>query len=693
MTGRTDTRSYRGLSALLLVLATVVVLVGWAGLHYVRRRLIASTAENVLLAAVDIAGSLDQTLYDRVLQVRMTAESTVIRRGSPQEITRYLSALRDLDPFYLWLGVTDASGEIVAATTPISVGVRWGERPWFRELRTADTGLRDAHTSIAIASPLRDEGGRFSGVLAAHIGLGALQRSWLRTVHAMRDRWGAWIDWQFLTPSGDIIDADLHRGRPAGLPDALLARLGAATGKTTGYIEETGTVTSYARTQSYLGYPGLGWTVIVRGDKSKILAPVDRAVRTLVVIGGLMVGPVFGLLLWSVRRLRVEWLDARAATTRARRAEAEQRGREEQVRAIVETASDAILTTDARGRIETANLACGRMFGYASGELARASLGMLVPGMGEEGSVGGGAMFPALRLGVGGGAEFAARHRDGGEFPVEIGVSPVPLAGRTVFTAIVRDVSARRLADTQAREHQATLAHALRVSSLGEMAAGLAHELHQPLTAIWSYAIAGSEEVRGGRDDSSHVVDILGRIEAEAQRAGAITRRLRDFVRKAAPRLEPTDLADRVRNVVALMGPELARQRMVVACDLGAGGTRVLGDPVQLEQVLVNIVQNAVDAIREARCPRGRIRIGVAALSGGSVEVSVRDNGGGIPDGVADRMFDAFFTTKPQGLGMGLAISRAIIAAHGGRLWAEPDPGGGTIVRFVLSAERETDAV
>ncbi len=691
---------YRGLPLFLMGLAAVVVVAGWTALGYVRGQLVATAGESVLMAAVDIAGGLDLVLFDRFREIRTAAASPTLGQASPAELTRYLSTLKGADPFYLWLGVADTSGTVIAATTPVSIGVELSSRPWFRRLQAgAEAEIRDTYTSIAIAAPLRDEGGHFAGALLAHIGLGALQRIWLRTAYVLRDRWGSWIDWQILTPDGQVIDGDLRRRRPTRLPFTRAPAGTSAVVPASGYFEDVhpdsgaAVVTGYAQTLGYMDYPGLGWIVVVRVDRAGILTPVDRVVRALGVVGLVVVVPIFGLLLWSVRRLRVEWLEAREATARAVAAEAARQAREAQIRAIVETASDGIVTTDAVGRVESVNLAGERMFGYEPGMLATmpptTSLGALIPSLGESRSAAA-FEFPALRTGFGAsGGEFVARRRDGAEFPVELGVSAVRFQGRRVFTAIVRDISVRRRAETRAREHQSALAHALRVSSLGEMAAGLAHELHQPLTAIATYALAGSDELRAGAVNPSQVVEVLGRIEAEAHRAGAITHRLRDFIRKTVPRFEPTSLTERIRNVLGLMDAELVRCHVDVVCDLVPEGVRVHADRVQIEQVLVNLLQNAIDSIGDSERRDGRVWIRSARVPAGRVEVSVRDNGAGVSATVAERMFDAFFTTKPDGLGMGLAISRAIVESHHGRLWVVPDPGGGVTVSFVLPEYRE----
>lgn len=683
MGARSPRGRYRTLPALLAAGAAVVLGVGLTALRHVRGHLVASAGESLLLAAVDIGAAIDLAVSDRSRELRIAAASRVVRYGSADEVEAYLRAFREADPFYLWLGVTDATGKICAASSPVTLGVDLGRRPWFRTLRDRSVpSTRDVSTSIALALPLGTAGETFEGALVAHLGLGALQQVWLQTVYALRARFGSWIEWQLVTPDGELIDGAFRRRRATGLRP-ILASAGPGRAARTGYFEEVHpdlgmpVVTGFARSPAHQGYPGLGWTVIVRMDKRAILAPVDRVVRNLGAVGALIVMPLFGLLLWSVRRLRSEWLEAQEATARAQAAEAERRDRETQIRAIVETASDAIVTTDALGVIESINLAGERMFGYGGGDLVGRPIGTLIPRL--EG------------LGFEGGVEFTGRRQDGTEFPAEIGVGEVALPNRCLFTAIIRDVRARRQAEARVREHQAALAHLLRVSSLGELAAGVAHEINQPLTAIAGYALTGGEEVRSGTATPDQTAEVLEKIEAEARRAGAIVHRLRRLVDKTPPQRQPTSLGEAIRNVVRLMSGQLAQQRIQVHYEPAPDSLRVNADPLQLEQVLVNVLQNAVDSIRASGRADGRIWIRSAGTGDGRVETTVHDNGEGISADAGERMFDAFFTTKADGLGMGLAISRAIVEAHEGRLWATPGRDGGAIIHIALSEHVQED--
>jgi two-component system sensor kinase FixL len=687
---------YRTLPALLVAMAVIVLGLGWGALRFVRHRLVAAAGESLQLAAVDIASAMDLALYDRFRELRTAVSASVGRFGTPDEVSTYLRALHAADPGYLWLGKTDAAGRIEAATSNATIGVDVSARAWFRAVRaTGGADVRDGTTSVAITVPVVGVIGTFEGVVSAHVGFGALQGAWLRTVHVLRERWGTWIDWQFLTPDGELVDDGLGRSRSTARDMLGIEPRGGVLAA--GYVEgmdherQRPMVLGYAKTRGYMDYPGLGWTVIIRMDKAGILAPVDRIVGTLAALGGGAVVPLFGLLLWSVRRLRAEWLEAETATDRARAAEAERRARETEIRAIVETASDAIITTDAAGRIASINLAGERMFGYGAGELMGRPIGLLVPAL-DAGDDGHGPRWRTAMIDpdTGAGAELTGCRRDGTPLPIEMGVGEVALPERRLFTAVVRDVSARKLAEARAREHQATLAHVLRMSSLGEMAAGVAHELNQPLTAIASYALAGSEELRAGDGGRAAVMDVLEKIEGEARRAGSIVHRLRDLVCKVTPQREETRLAACIANVERIVRPLITKATIALECELPAADLRVYADPIQLEQVLINVVQNAIDSLRVSGRSDGRIRLRATRGDGGTVETTVSDNGAGVSAEVAERMFDAFFTTKPEGLGMGLAISRAVVEAHGGRLWATSNTGPGIIMHLSFPEYVET---
>jgi len=239
------------------------------------------------------------------------------------------------------------------------------------------------------------------------------------------------------------------------------------------------------------------------------------------------------------------------------------------------------------------------------------------------------------------------------------------------------------------REAQAELAHVTRVTTLGEVTASFAHELNQPLAAIVNNANACLGLLPNRRPDLDEVRDALADIVSDAERASAIIERVRRLAKRSAPERVPLQLVDVVDDVVALAAPESLARRVAIRTDVRADLPVVLGDRVQLQQVLLNLVVNGMDAMSTVDEPERRLEIrGRPDTHDGAqaVTISVQDRGVGLDPGKMERLFEAFYTTKPHGMGMGLAISRSIIEAHGGRLWAEPNRGAGATFSFRVPA-------
>ncbi|MEO8604741.1 MAG: chemotaxis protein CheB [bacterium] len=249
----------------------------------------------------------------------------------------------------------------------------------------------------------------------------------------------------------------------------------------------------------------------------------------------------------------------------------------------------------------------------------------------------------------------------------------------------LREGVAREQVEGQVRQHQTKLAHALRISTVGELASGLAHELAQPLSAIANGVEACARYVRSGKAKPPKLLALLDDASAEALRAGDIVEHLRGFIEKGKPQFERTDMREIARNVPRLLGHEIELEGIVLRLALGSNPLPILADRIQIEQVVVNLMQNAIEVIRETGGDNREIQLRTRSVEG-LAELTVRDSGGGVSAAAIDRLFEPFFTTKPQGLGMGLAISRSIIEAHEGRIWVErPSDGGpGTTVRFTV---------
>jgi len=262
----------------------------------------------------------------------------------------------------------------------------------------------------------------------------------------------------------------------------------------------------------------------------------------------------------------------------------------------------------------------------------------------------------------------------------------------------IEDITERKLAqetlqnnrdlkhfEEQVRQRQSEVSHAQRISTVGELASGLAHELNQPLSAVANSVEACARYVRSKRGDPKKLLALLEDASAEALRAATIVEHLRHFIEKGKPQFERADLGEITRHVPHLLAHELAKEEIVLNLKVPPQPLLIYADSIQIEQIMVNLMQNAIDAIREAPLQRREIELEVWTAKG-FAEVAVRDSGSGVASAASDRMFEPFYTTKAHGLGMGLAISRSIIEAHGGRIWvkARLDGARGTTVRLSL---------
>jgi len=369
---------------------------------------------------------------------------------------------------------------------------------------------------------------------------------------------------------------------------------------------------------------------------------------------------------------------------------------ESKIRAIVAAAADGIVTIDEGGCILSFNRAAQRIFGYSATEAIGQNVSILMPDPARNEHMG--YLQRYLQTGVpriiGTTRELVGRRKDGVTFPMELSVGEYHDGTTRGFVGIVRDIAGRKRAEEEADRHRLELARALRVGAMGELAAGLAHELNQPLSVVANTLEACTTRLRAGQARPGTLIRLIERATAEVVRTGEIVRHVRGLVQNREPRRERHDLRRLIEGVTPLLAGELKSHRVTLRLELGDRPLPVRVVRIQLEQVLLNLLQNAIDAIRLARGPRREIVVRAMKSAAGLVGVAVHDTGTGIAEGVAQRMFEPLFTTKRAGLGMGLAISRSIVEAHRGRLWVAPEergPGEATL-RFTLPLESERRA-
>jgi PAS domain S-box-containing protein len=247
-----------------------------------------------------------------------------------------------------------------------------------------------------------------------------------------------------------------------------------------------------------------------------------------------------------------------------------------------------------------------------------------------------------------------------------------------------RDITDRKWAEEELQRHHQELAHVIRLSTMGEMASGMAHEINQPLAALVSYCGTAIALVKALPAAPPQLRGILERASEQAQRAGDIIRHLREFVSKESDSKQPLDLDEVIKDINILLGSELKSSKVKLDHHLDGRGRKVMANKVQIEQVLVNLVRNSIEAIQSLPENTGKVMLKTQLLKDQSIEVSVIDNGPGVDAGMIGKLFNPFQTSKASGMGLGLSISRSIIEDHGGRIWADEQHQNGALFAFNL---------
>src|SRR4051794_8730577 len=373
--------------------------------------------------------------------------------------------------------------------------------------------------------------------------------------------------------------------------------------------------------------------------------------------------------------------------TDMKRAQIALQEREAHLRSVLETVPDAMIFIDSHGIMRSFSATAERLFGYTAAEAIGRNVCILMPSPYREQHDAYLSRYLAtgVRRIIGRGRVVVGQRRDGSTFPMELWVGEMISGERHSFTGFVRDLTERQETQQRLQELQAELIHMSRFTAMGEMASTLAHELNQPLTAVASYLngcrrlLDGSAHVHGLmlRDAIDHAAD-------QTLRAGQIIRRLRQFVARGESERHVENLAKLIEeaSALALVGVKETRVRVTFAFDPAVAF--VLADKIQVQQVILNLIRNATEAMQETSVRE--LTIATAQRDEDMAEISVLDTGPGIAPEIQAQLFQPFVTSKPHGMGVGLSISRTIIEAHGGRLWAESNPRGGTIFRLTLKA-------
>jgi len=350
---------------------------------------------------------------------------------------------------------------------------------------------------------------------------------------------------------------------------------------------------------------------------------------------------------------------------------------ETRLNAIVSMAPDGVVTIDDAGTIESVNPATEGLLGVTAGELVGRHFADVLPGLDL-------ATLPFR------GESNAVRH-DGVLLPVEIAVGAADLSDRRLAVAVVRDITQRKATEARLWQHHAVLANAARLSVSEKLATALAHQLNQPLAAVIGYTRAAQRLLKNGSEPMETIVEAMDKAVDQTIRCGEIIRRTREFLSSGELQPAPIFVLDLIQEAMHLATPQYTANDVTLQLSVPTDLPLVEVDPLQVEQVLVNLLTNALDAIVMAASPRREVLLSAAAVGRNWVAVTVRDSGPGIARDIVDRLFTAFTTSKANGMGMGLFIAKSIVEAHGGTMRIESSPGEGAAFAFTLPTATHHD--
>jgi len=587
----TDPRSYSWLPILLGVLTVATVTIGTIAFRYVETRMVATAGQTLAQTAAEVSDKLDRFLIERHGDVLMMAKTFSVQSHNPEFQSAYIAGVMTAYPDYLWIGATDARGQIVVASDPATLGRDYSAQPWFQAVRSGQGvhmgdvepfAVMGGPDAMAVTAPITGPRGEFLGVVTTRVGIPGLEKVMTRTLLAFRQREGFWgaLEYQFLTEQGiAFIDSDLdHKGlvnlKQLGLPSVLLSEQSAF-----GYVEEehlrrhVPVITGYARTTLARGgkFEGMHWTVLMRMDRRDVLAPIREVLWNLGLAGGAVVVPTFALLLWTVKRVRREYWHAQQERAIARDAEASLRKSEAHTRRIVELALDGFIGMDAAGFVIDWNLQAEQIFGWSRQEaIGRLLSATIIPPQYREAHEQGLRHFlatgegPMLNTRV----EITGCHRDGHEIPIELAISPsLGQGGVYTFNAFVRDISARKRTEQQARTHK--------------------DELQRLNEALDRRVQARTQELAAANE--SLVAEVAERMQTEVSLESS-----RQALQKLAFELLRVQEEER-RRISRDLHDDINQQLALLAMDIEAVGRQLKSSPDHVGRAVQEIQDRVVD--------------------------------------------------------------------------------------------------
>jgi len=691
----------------LLAIAAFCV-TGYVTLRYIEHKFVESAGQSLATTAITIANRLDGLLQERAKDIQLLARTKDIQEQKRSDMAAYLRHMMETHPAYEWIGITDKAGRLIAATDQGKVGQDRSDREWFQSVRDQG-GLhirppqisQDSHgiKAIAFTAPIYGQTGQFIGAVTSRVSIPVLEDALSQAMTTLYSQWGTdlHLEYQLLMRNGTVVTDSVLREEDTvnlihlGLPSAQLV-----FSSPTGYIKEQhlrrkqDVITAYARSKGINDHGALQFGILLRADYESIIIPIQRNNITIAISVLMMMLPLGGTLLWSLRSLQQSVRTAIRGHQRAAAAETK-------FRQIIDLAPDAMVIIDSTGTIILNNPRAELLFGYDAGGLLRKPLEILLPERFRTQHQKHTRSFldaPAIRP-MGTGLTLSARRRDGSEFPTEVSLSYMDTLEGRFAIASIRDVTQQKLHERDLEMAKSEALASTKVKT--EFLASMSHEIRTPLNAIigtadllWETPLSAEQRkyLRVFRRASDTLLSLindildLSKIESGYMKLDSVTFNLEDVI-------------DKVMEMLMMQANE---KGIEFASHIDSAVPRhLIGDPVRLTQILVNLLGNAlkftekgsvtlqVDNDKHTRMP-------------GALRFTVSDTGIGIPPDKLETIFERFKqvdssrTRQYGGTGLGLAISKHLTERMHGRIWVESVLGKGSQFHCTASFEIQSPA-